>query len=206
MSDGLWKKNLKPLSSLHTGSIILYPTDTIYGLGVDATDAEAVSRLRELKGRHDKKPISIVVSDIVMMEQYALVTPLARRLVEKFLPGKLTIVLTAQEILPKELTAGTGTVGVRIPNHPVAMQLVLELGKPITATSANVADMPTMSTVPEILAQFGEKALLIEKIIDVGELPESHASTVVDARGDVPIIVREGAISKEALVAVARTL
>lgn len=176
--------------------IVLYPTDTLYGLGVDATDPEAVLQLIKLKGRDEKKPISIVVSDMEMAEQYAEVTPLARTLAEKFLPGKLTIVLSAKDTLPVQLTAGTGTVGIRIPNHPVPLQLVKELGKPITATSANVADMPTMRTVSEILKQFGEKSVLIHHKKEWGnELPESAASTVVDARGRVPVVLRVGAIS-----------
>ncbi|MBX9765183.1 threonylcarbamoyl-AMP synthase [Patescibacteria group bacterium] len=178
--------------------MILYPTDTIYGLGVDATDPEAVSRLFVLKGRDEKKPISIVVSDIEMMRQYAEVTPLAEKLVAKFLPGKLTIVLNAKN-LPDNLTAGTGTVGIRIPNHPVPMRLVRELGKPITATSANVAGRSTMNSVSEILSQFGERASMVTEVIDEGMLPESLPSTVVDARGERPVVLREGAIPAEAL-------
>lgn len=186
--------------------ITLYPTDTVYGLGVDATDAEAVLRLIELKGRptfaeasvgKERKPISIIVSDLEMAEKYAVITPLARKLAEKFLPGKLTLVLEAKDTLPKEITAGTGTVGIRIPNHPVPIRLVRELGKPITATSANVADLPTESTPAKILAQFGKRADLIYQVIDEGGLPESLPSTVVDARGEVPKVLREGALSLE---------
>ncbi|MBY0539258.1 threonylcarbamoyl-AMP synthase [Patescibacteria group bacterium] len=179
--------------------IVLYPTDTIYGLGVDATDAEAVSRLFELKGRNENKPISIVVSGIEMMRQYAEVTPLAEKLTVKFLPGRLTIVLKAKN-LPDNLTAGTGTVGVRIPNHPVPLRLVRELGKPITATSANVADQPTLSSPKEIRAQFAERAGMITEVIDEGVLPDSLPSTVVDARGIQPIILREGAVPAEAVL------
>jgi L-threonylcarbamoyladenylate synthase len=182
--------------------IILYPTDTIYGLAVDATDADAVSRLFELKGRNENKPISIVVSDLEMMRNYAVVTPLAEKLAAKFLPGKLTLVLDAKDTLPKEITAGTGTVGIRIPNHPVAMRLVAELGKPISATSANVADLPTLKTPQEILGQFGERVGMITDVIDEGELPESLPSSVVDARGNAPKVIREGAVSVEEIFAV----
>ena len=176
--------------------IVLYPTDTIYGLGVDSTDAEAVSRLQELKGRNEKKPISNVVADMEMAEKYAVVTPLAKKLAVKFLPGKLTLVLAARAGLAPRISAETGTVGIRIPNHPVPLQLVRELGKPITATSANVAGMETMAVPEDILAQFGARAKMITKVIDVGVLPRSSPSTVVDARGEKPVIIREGAISK----------
>lgn len=175
--------------------IVLYPTDTIYGLGVDATDPEAVSRLRELKGSGGEKHYSIAVRDLAMMRQFAEVTPLAERLAAAFLPGKLTLVLTAKD-LPKELS-DDGTIGVRIPNHPVVMQLIEEIGAPITATSANVSGQPTLHTPAEILKQFADKAHLITRVIDAGPLQPSEPSTVVDARGDAPIIIREGAVSKE---------
>lgn len=185
---------------VQNSNIVLYPTDTVYGLGVDSTDPEAVLRLIELKGRDEKKPISIVVSDMEMAGKYADVTPLAEKLAKKFLPGKITLVLSARAGLAPQISAGTGTVGIRIPNHTVPRKLVHDLGKPITATSANVADMPTLHMPSEILNQFAERAAMITKVIDEGELPMSLPSTVVDARGDIPVILRDGAIaSKEIL-------
>ncbi len=175
--------------------IALYPTDTVYGLGVDATDPEAVSRLQELKGRDDKKPISIVVADVDMLQKYSVVTPLAKRLIEKFLPGKLTLVLDSKPgMLPDRITGGTGTIGVRIPNHPVPLQIVREWGVPITATSANVAGEATLKKPQDIIAQFGDKGSWITDVFDDGELPESLPSTVVDARGDTPVVIRQGAV------------
>ncbi len=176
--------------------ITLYPTDTLYGLGVDATSQEAVARLIALKGRPDGKPISVVVSDMDMLREYAHVTPLAKRLASKFLPGKLTLVL---EALPEKFAPGIvapdGSVGFRIPAHPAPRELVLRYGKPLTATSANVSGMLTESTVQKILGQFGEQASWVGEIIDGGELAHSPASTVVDARGTSPVIIREGAIT-----------
>lgn len=193
---------------LQSGGIILYPTDTLYGLGVDALNVEALKKLKELKGRNaeeSRKPISIIVADMAMAAEYAEVGPLARRLAEKFLPGKLTLILKAKDDLPDELTAGlpgqgTGTVGIRIPNHVLCLNIVRELGRPITATSANVAGMEPKRSVPEILSQFGDTAAMISRTIDVGELVESLPSTVVDARGGKPIILREGAIPTEELL------
>jgi L-threonylcarbamoyladenylate synthase len=192
---------MNPVDVLRNGEILLFPTDTLYGLGVDALNPEALKKLRALKGREEGKPISIIVSDLAMAEEYAEVTPLARKLAEAFLPGKLTLVLTAKENLSKELTAGTGTIGIRIPNHILCLNLARELGRPYTATSANVSDMPAQSSVPAILDQFGAKSSLISRIIDAGELLESLPSTVVDARGTEPFIVREGAISKKDILA-----
>jgi L-threonylcarbamoyladenylate synthase len=182
---------------LKEGGIILFPTDTLYGLGADALNPEALKRLRALKGREEKKAISIVVADMAMAEKYAEVTPLARRLAERFLPGKLTLVLSAKGNLPEELTAGTGTVGIRIPKHLLCLNIARELGRPYTATSANVSDREPELSAEKILAQFGDKAKEIGKVIDMGELPESAPSTVVDARGEKPLVLREGAVSAE---------
>ena len=187
---------MNPKDILNGGGILLYPTDTLYGLGVDALNVEALKKLRALKGREDGKPISIVVSDMEMAEEYAEVTPLALKLTEAFLPGKLTLILNAKDSLPAELTAGTGTVGVRIPNNILCLNIARELGRPYTATSANVSDMDPKNSVPEILAQFGARAGMIDRIIDVGELLESLPSTVVDVRGPAPHVIREGAISE----------
>lgn len=180
-------------------TIVLYPTDTLYGLGVDATNPKAIARLKELKGRDERKHISIAVSDVGMMREYAEVTPLAEKLLHTFLPGKLTIIIKPKN-LPHELGVGTGEIGVRIPNHPEALNLIKELGRPITATSANVSGMEPEGTPEKILRQFGEKAQMITNVIDAGELPPSEPSTVVDARGATPIIIREGAISSQEIL------
>jgi len=182
---------------LSKGGIILYPTDTLYGLGVDALNVEALKKLKQLKGRDEGKPISIIVCDMEMAGVYAEITPLAKKLAEKFLPGKLTLVLKANDKLPEELTSGTGTVGIRIPKHHLCIHIVREFGKPITATSANVADMEAKNSVEEILDQFQERSVMIDRVIDTGKLPDSLPSTVVDARGEKPIVLREGAIKAE---------
>ncbi len=180
--------------------IILYPTDTLYGLGVDATDPEAIHALNELKGRPDGKHISIIVADMAMMAAYAEVTPLAQKLADAFLPGALTLVLTPKFNFSEQLTAGTNEIGIRIPKKENILMLVRELGKPLTATSANVSGMEPERTVQKILAQFGERANMVTQIIDEGELVESRASTTVDARGEVPVVLREGVISKDEIM------
>lgn len=178
--------------------IALYPTDTLYGLGVDATNPNMVQKLKELKGREEGKHISIAVSNLAMLERYAEVTPLAKKLIEKFLPGKLTLILNVRGPSLEHLGDGE-TVGVRIPAHEKTLKFIREFGKPITATSANVSGMEPESTPEKILEQFGEKASIITKVIDGGELASSKPSTVVDARGEGPIIIREGAVAKVAI-------
>jgi L-threonylcarbamoyladenylate synthase len=179
--------------------IYLYPTDTVYGLGVDARDGSAIARLRSLKGSGAEKHYSIAVSSIDMMRQYSLVTPLAEKLVSAFLPGKLTLILTAQN-LPHVLTED-GTIGIRIPDHPVVHELIQKIGGPITATSANVSGLPPQPSVPEILKQFGDRAADITFDPTWPQsLPPSLPSTVIDARGAVPVLVRDGAISFDAVL------
>ncbi len=183
---------------LKAGGIVLYPTDTVYGLAVDAENGEALQRLKELKGRDAKKPISILVGDISMMEMYADVPDTARTLAEKHLPGALTLVLRAKETVSKEI-AEDGTVGVRIPKDEFCLALSEAFGKAYTTTSANVAGEPTLSTVEEILAQFGEKKSAIALVVDDGLRNSGVSSTVVSCTGEVPEVLREGALSKEAL-------
>ncbi len=191
-----------PIEILNSGGILLYPTDTLYGLGVDALNPEALKKLRALKGREEGKPISVVVSDMLMAEEYAVVTPLAKKLAEAFLPGKLTLVLEVKSALPPELTVGSGTIGIRIPKNMLCLSMARDLGRPFTATSANVSGEESLHSVSEILHQFGERAEMITRSIDVGTLGVSLSSTIVDARGDVPRVIREGAISEDDILSV----
>jgi len=173
--------------------IYLYPTDTVFGLGVDARDGIAIARLRSLKGSGAEKHYSIAVSDIDMMRHYAVVTPLAEKLVHAFLPGKLTIVLEARN-LPKEICED-GTIGIRIPDYPVVHDLIKRIGGPITATSANVSGLPPQATIEKILEQFGDRASEISYDPTwPTSLPPSLPSTVVDAQGTEPRLIREGAV------------
>jgi L-threonylcarbamoyladenylate synthase len=168
--------------------IYLYPTDTVFGLGVDARDARALEALTALKGREEGKYYPVIVKDLGMAKQYAVFTPLAERLAARYWPGKLTLVLEAQN-LPRELLAPDGTVGIRVPGCDVLFDY------PVTATSANVSGFKPQSTVPAILAQFGDKRDLIYQVSGCPqELPPSLPSTVVDARGDTPVLIREGAV------------
>ena len=176
-------------------SIILYPTDTLYALGVDATDLQAVRQLFVLKGRPETKPVSIMVESLEAAEPYVVITPLAKKLATVFLPGKITLVLTAKETLPPLLTARTGTVGIRIPDNPMCRELMKRFTYPLTCTSANVSGEKTGTNPKEILNQFGDQSHMITEVIDGGTLKESPPSTIVDVRGNVPIILREGAIA-----------
>lgn len=176
---------------LKQGGVVLYPTDTLYGLAVDATNPEAMKRLYAVKARDAHKPVSIVVPNIVAMEKFVVLTPEARALAERFLPGALTLVAPGQ---------GSGErIGVRIPDDAFCEELSQTFGKPFTATSANISGEPACTTVDAILVQFGARANGIDLVIDDGERGSSMPSTVVSVMADTPEIVREGAIPKEKL-------
>lgn len=188
--------------------MILYPTETLYALGANAFDADELAELYKLKGRDEGKPVSMLVSSIEDIERYAELSPRARRIAERFLPGPLTLVLPARSDAPRAPIAPDDTLSFRISADPVAQKLVHELMQELapepfalTATSANVSGETTLSTVPEILAQFGDKAQLIDRVLDDG--PRSGiSSTVALVFDDELTILRQGAISEVEIRAV----
>lgn len=172
--------------------MIAFRTDTFYGLGADPFNADAVARVRELKGREDDKPILLLISDMDQINH--LITersPEFMKLASRFWPGPLTIVGKANTDLPEGITAGTGTVGVRLPNDEIVRQFVRKCGGVLTATSANPAGREPARSAQEVANYFPEG---IDLIIDGGEVTATEPSTVVDATVSPARIVREGAI------------
>ena len=183
---------------LMRGGIVLFPTDTLYGLAVDATNPAALARLRELKGREKKKPISILVPSVEAIGNYVTWNENAKELAQHFLPGPLTL------ILPTHSTAFPGIeflgqVGIRVPQEPFDLALAEALGRPYTATSANRSGLPTLTTAHEILVQFGPLVSEIDLVIDAGPRSGGKPSTVVTFKEGLPYIVRKGVLSKEDL-------
>ncbi len=178
---------------LKKGGVILYPTDTLYGLGADAFSDMAVEKVSAIKDRDEKKPIHCIVADVAMAERYAEVTADARLLFER-LPRGLTIILRKRSGLQKGIVRDIGTIGIRIPNNDFCIQLACAFGKPFTATSANIAGLSPRSNLDAILEQLNDGANQIDLSIDAGELPSSQPSSVVDLSAEEPAILREGAI------------
>jgi L-threonylcarbamoyladenylate synthase len=178
--------------SIQQGGIIVYPTDTLYGIGGNALDDSVVRRIQRLKLRRDDKPILLIVrSEQEVLRVARDIPECARRLMEMFWPGPLTLVLDAVEELPPAVTAGSGTVGVRVPDNRICLKLLELCGCPLTSTSANVTGKGTPRTIEAIRAGLGPD---IDLFLDAGELPESKPSTVVDVTGGGPKLLREGAI------------
>jgi L-threonylcarbamoyladenylate synthase len=183
--------------ALEAGALVVYPTETLYGLGADALNQAALRKLAALKVRDDRTPISVLVSSLEMVGRLAVgVGPRARRLMERFWPGPLTLVLPARAEVSSILTGGTGTIGVRLSSHPMATALVMRLGRPISTPSANPGGGKPAITVAEARAYFGDRIALY---LDGGTLPGGPGSTVADVTGDDLRIVREGAIGSAAL-------
>lgn len=188
----------KAAQVLKNGGMVLFPTDTLYGLAVDVTNPKALQRLRDLKGREKKKPISVIVSGVEAISAYAQMNDTARRLAERFLPGALTLVLPATSKIPQEVTLN-GSIGLRVPDDAFCLALACAFGKPYTATSANKSGRETPATVSEVIAQFGHVATEIALAIDDGDRKGRTGSTVVTTVDGVPYVLREGAITKEML-------
>ena len=190
---------------LRAGGVILYPTDTLYGLGVDALSDDAVSKVYAIKGRSERKPIHCITADMEMAKRYAEVGNFARLLAEEFLPGPLTLVLKKSAQGRSASGGKTGrvitgifrglqTIGIRIPDNEFCLALAREFDGPVTTTSANKAGVEPERSIKSIVKQLG-KGSSIDLAIDAGELRQSRPSTVVDLSGKEPVIVREGAIA-----------
>ncbi len=195
------KKNdylAKTFDALKRGKLIVYPTDTLYALGGDIFNEEAVEKIYIIKDRPLDEALPVAVSDIKMMDKIAFISKIALKLVEEFLPGPLTIVLPKKPVVPKIVTGGGETIAIRIPNNDIALSLISNYG-PLTATSVNIHGLKPLTCISDIRKQFkGEE---IEVYIDHGEL-KGEPSTIVDLTKSKPIITREGVIPKKQILSV----
>jgi tRNA threonylcarbamoyl adenosine modification protein (Sua5/YciO/YrdC/YwlC family) len=173
---------------LSAGGVIVYPTDTIYGLGCDITSKKAVEQTRRIKGRDAKKPMSFVCADLADISQYARVSNLAYRILKRCLPGPYTFVLPATKETPRILQTRQKTVGLRAPDHPVPLALVRELGRPILSTSANYTDQEVITDPGELEQTLGRR---VDLILECGQLPVLPSS-VISLIGDEVNILRAG--------------
>jgi L-threonylcarbamoyladenylate synthase len=181
---------------LRRGGLVAYPTETFYAVGARASDAAAVERLACVKGRPDGKPLPLLASDVAAVSAVAVLDGAAARLAERFWPGPLTLVLPARPGLPDAVTAGTGTVGIRVPGSGVARALSAAAGGPLVATSANLAGAPPPARADAIAAELRAR---LDAVLDGGATPGGLPSTVAQVdRGRVRVL-REGPISAEAL-------
>jgi len=185
---------------LRAGQVVAVPTETVYGLAANALDAEAVSRIYQIKGRPAHNPIIVHVASIAMAEQCVSDwTPMAARLAHSFWPGPLTLVLPRASVIPDTVTAGGSTVGVRWPSHPFIQALIQECGFPLAAPSANLASRVSATNATHVRRSLGDK---ISLIVDGGQSQIGIESTVLDLSVAPPRLLRPGMIHEEVLVAV----
>ena len=184
------------ISILKRGGVVAFPTDTVYGLGAGIGIDSAVERVYRIKGRPNSRALPLILADLYQFEKVAReVTPTARLLADNFWPGPLTLVLLKSDSVSDIITGGSETVAVRIPAHPIPVALARGVGTAVVGTSANLSGQPSALTAAEARAQLGDKADLIIN----GECPGGKESTIVDLTGETPVILRQGAISREEL-------
>jgi L-threonylcarbamoyladenylate synthase len=183
---------------IRQGGVIAFPTRCLYGLGADAFNPEAVDRIFKLKRRSAEKPILILIDDPVRLKRLVTtVSGTATAIMDRFWPGRVTLVFDAREDVPDHLTAGTGKIGIRLAGHPVAAALARSLQGPITGTSANVSGRPGCHQIKDLQPGVTEK---LDLILDAGPLKGGSGSTVVDVTGEVPRVLREGVVSEKEIL------
>jgi L-threonylcarbamoyladenylate synthase len=192
VSPDLERAILAAARVLRAGGLVAYPTETFYGLGASASDGVAVERLARAKGRPDGKPLPLLAADHAQVESVAELRGAAATLAERFWPGPLTLVLPALPGLPEPVTAGTGTVAVRVPGSEVARALAAAVGGPIVSTSANLAGEPPPRAVAELAAALVAR---IDHVLDGGWTPGGAPSTIVAFDEAGIRLVRAGVIS-----------
>jgi L-threonylcarbamoyladenylate synthase len=174
------------------GGLVAFPTESFYGLGADALNPAAVARVFDVKGRPESKPVLVLVASIAMAEKIAAAIPAgARDLMHRHWPGPLTLVLASAAAVPGGLTAGRGTVGVRMPGHPTALALVEAAGFPITAPSANPSGEPPATTAAGVCGYFEGR---IDLVLDGGTTAGGAGSTIADCTSWPPRILRRGPV------------
>jgi L-threonylcarbamoyladenylate synthase len=183
---------------LRAGGVVVVPTDTVYGLLADATNAAAVRKLFAIKKRPEEKAFPIFVRDIATARWYAYISDAKARFLEKVWPGAVTAVFHHKEKLPPILTGGLGTLGIRVPDHPFLMRLLRDLDFPLAQTSANISAKPPAKNIEEIKQYFDHRETQPDLVVDAGDI-KGQSSTVVDLTREKPLILRSGFLTKEKL-------
>ena len=177
------------------GNIGIFPTDTVYGIGCDALNVNALEELYKIKKRNKNKPISVLVSTIDMLNNLiTMINPIEKKLIDNFWPGSLTIIFNKSQLVPNLLTSGLSTIGIRMPNNKLCLELINEFGSPIAASSANISDMPPSNDINQLSKDFNSK---ISFILANDQAQTSYIpSTIVKVENNEIKILRKGSVSK----------
>ncbi len=190
----------KAAQAILRGGVVVVPTDTVYGLAADATNEQAVRRVFKIKKRAETKPVPVIIRDIETVKKLAFVDKRLEKILSRIWPAAVTIILEKKFNLPEVVTAGTRTIGLRLPDYKLLNYLMEMVGRPLTATSANISDQPPSNKIEEIVANFRKEFYRPELILDAGELKFCEPSTVLDLSTDKPKIIRIGPVSPKKLM------
>jgi L-threonylcarbamoyladenylate synthase len=183
----------KAVKILKQGGILIFPTETCYGAGVDATNQAAVNKLSKYKKQRKNKPFSIAVKDIKMAKRYIKKNTLSEKLYERYTPGPITIISKSKKKLALGVESNKETIGIRIPKNDLILKIIKKFNKAITATSANISNQPSPYSIKQLLQETPEDNLkLISLIIDSGKLKKTKTSTIVDTSNGILEIIRNG--------------
>jgi L-threonylcarbamoyladenylate synthase len=178
-------------AAIRAGGLVIYPTETVYGLGADALDPDAIGRVFEVKGRDQDDPLSLGVPNVETALEYTDPSDREERFMGRFLPGPVTVVVPKRDVVPAALTGGRDRVGVRIPDHEVALAFLEQAGRPVTATSANRSGEGSKRRVRDIATAVREATSVV---LDAGETPGTESTVVDVTAGEV---IRRGALADE---------
>ena len=180
---------------INDGGLVVFPTETVYGIGANALDKNASRKIYQVKGRPSDNPLIVHISTIDEVFKYVTeVNELGKKLMRVFWPGPLTLILKKNELIPDEITGGLKTVAIRIPNNEIALRIIKAAKTPICAPSANISGKPSSTLFNHVIEDFSGK---VDIIIDGGQTTIGLESTVLDVTGETPIILRPGAITQE---------
>jgi len=188
---------LKAANLIRNGEVIAFPTETVYGLGANALDTLSVSKIYRIKGRPPDNPLIVHIANMKTLRTLVTeIPPTANKIIKKFWPGPITLVLRKSKILPKITTGGLSTVAIRMPKNKIALELIKKSGYPIAAPSANVSGKPSPTNASHVKEDLDGK---IKLILDGGSTEIGIESTVIDMTSNIPVILRPGGISKESI-------
>ena len=201
LSDDYMATLERAVSSVRRGGTMVFPTDTLYGLGCNALDPAAVGHIFDIKHRSYVKALPMLVRDLSWARELAYITPEQERVIDQCWPGKVTFVLPRRPIVPAIMCGGGQTVGLRAPDYPLVQSILRQLGYPLAGTAANVSGSEPTNDAALIVEEFSKAAPQPDLVIDAGVLPDSLPSTVVDLSGRMPRILRQGAVRADKILA-----
>ncbi len=192
--------------ALFKGETVVYPTDTLYALGANALDLNAVRRIFAVKKRPDKKPLPVMVGSMAMAKEMAFVDDRHEKILNSFWPGPYTFILKKKSYVSYLLTAGHNTIALRMPDHPFCQKFIADFDRPIVVTSANISG-ETPEADPKMIAQrFSRETVQPDLVIDAGGLPEADPSTIIDLTGSMPKVLRINPTNKENLMKILKAM